>query len=372
MHNVLLLLYTLEAAGAEKVVLSLVDRLDRRRYRPIVCGFRGGSLRAEFERYGIPVYVLDKRRGLDLGVAWRLVRLMKEHDIRIVHSHNFSANLWGRLAAIVAGVPVRIATEHSMPWIKSRIERGLDQSLAPLTTKIVSVSEAVRDAHLREERIRPDRMAVIYNGIERWAGSDQETAAFGYALRTELGIATDAPLCLTVGRLEPPKGHATLFEAIPRILASVPRARFVMAGDGSLRGELEASARLLGIEHAVTFLGARNDVRRLCAVADVAINPAHREGFSIAMLEAMSAGLPIVATDVGGNAEAVISGESGIIVPPKDADALASGAIRVLADRELASMFGSRARQRFEERFTIERMMQSIEALYALADRAVA
>jgi glycosyltransferase involved in cell wall biosynthesis len=367
MHNVLMLLYTLEPAGAEKVVLSLVDRLDRRRFRPVVCAFRGGGLRGAFERHGVPVYVLNKKRGPDPRVFWQLVRLIQRHRINIVHSHNFSANLWGRLAAIVARVPVRIATEHSMPWVKSALQRTIDRSLARVTTRIVSVSGAVREAHMRDEGISPEKITVVYNGIESVTESEATRREFAAALRMRLGLPATGPLCITVGRLEPPKGHQTLLQAVRIIHAHVPDARFLLVGDGSLRSALEELGRRLGIEDSLRFMGARDDVRRLLSVSTVAIVPSTREGFSIAVLEAMAAGLPIVATNVGGNAEALVPDEAGLVVAPLDPRALAEAVRRVLIDPALATRLGSAARKRFEERFTIDHMIHSIEELYSAA-----
>jgi glycosyltransferase involved in cell wall biosynthesis len=364
MHKLMLLLYTLEAAGAEKVVLSLVDGIDRRRYSPVVCAFRGGRLRQSFEDLGIPVYVLNKKRGPDLVALWRLIRLMRQHRISILHSHNFSANLWGRVAAVVARVPVRIATEHSMPSIKTRLERNIDQTLARLTTKIVSVSAAVRDAHVRDEKIDPDKFAVIYNGIKPWTWSEAHRLGFEREFRQMHAVPKGAPLCITVGRLEQPKGHETLLSAVPAILRDVPDARFLFAGDGSLQAQLEAQADVLQIRDRVIFLGARTDVRQLLAICNVAIMPSHREGFSIAILEAMAAGLPIVATNVGGNAEAIISGESGVVVPPGDPEVLAVAVKRLLTDQVQATALGQMARIRFDERFTIDRMIRLHDSLY--------
>jgi glycosyltransferase involved in cell wall biosynthesis len=370
MHSVMMLLYTLEPAGAEKVVLSLVARLDRRRYSPVVCAFRGGALQESFERLGVPVYVLDKKRGADFRTLWRLVQLMRQHRVKILHSHNFSANLWGRLAAVVARVPVRIATEHSMPSIKTALHRIADRLLAHLTTRIVCVAAAVRDAHVRAERISSDKFMVIYNGIDPWTAPKSDSSALGTSFRKRLGIAADSPLCMTVGRLEPPKGHHTLLDAAPQIVKAVPNVRFVLVGDGSLRADLERQANELGIRESVVFLGARSDVRELLAISNLVIVPSHREGFSIAVLEAMAAGRPIVATAVGGNAEALESGKSGLIVRSNDIESLTSASVRLLTDTIFAQRCGAEARRRFEEYFGLEAMVRSHEALYAQGRRS--
>jgi glycosyltransferase involved in cell wall biosynthesis len=267
---------------------------------------------------------------------------------------------------------VRIATEHSMPSIKSRLQRGIDRALAKVTTKIVSVSSAVRDAHIAHEQLDPDKCAVIYNGIDRWDWSDTARREFEDDFRRRCGIPADAPLCIVVGRLEPPKGHDTLLQAVPFILKHLPDARFLLVGDGSLQATLEAQADRLGIRDAIVMLGARTDVRQLLSISDVAINPSHREGFSIAVLEAMAAGLPVVATDVGGNAEAVVSGESGIVVPPGEPEQLAEAVCAILDDRTYAARLGAMASRRFNEHFTLDQMIGSHELLYggSVAERS--
>ncbi len=363
-RSVLLLVYTLEAAGAEKVALALAAGLDRRRFAPVVCAFRGGRLEPAFRALGVPVYVLGKRAGLDAIALARLARVIRRHRVEVLHAHNFSANLWGRVVGLALGVPVRIATEHTMPSIKGPVHRILDRILAPVTTRIVAVSRAVRDAHLRAERLDPARIEVVYNGIDPWDPAGLDLAAYGARLRADLGLPAAARLVTTVGRLEPPKGHEVLLAAAPAILARAPDVRFLLVGDGSRREALEAEARRRGVGEAVVFAGARDDVRPVLAVSTLAVSPSHREGFSITVLEAMSVGTPMVATDVGGNAEAIGDGEGGRIVPPGEPAALAAAVIDLLDDRETAGRLGGQARRRFEARFTVEAMLAGTERLY--------
>jgi L-malate glycosyltransferase len=360
--RVLLLLYTLETAGAEKVVLALAEHLDRRRFEPLVCGFRGGCLLESFRALGVPVVVLGKRRGLDPRALWRLYSLVRRERVDVIHSHNFSANLWGRLVGLLAGVPTLIATEHTVASVKSPLQRSLDRLLARPTARIIAVSRRVEESHVREEAIPAGRFAVVYNGLPAFGAAP--TPDWVAALRASLGVSDGELLVTTVGRLEPPKGHEVLLRATPQILAAVPAARFVLVGDGALGPALRRLADALRVAHAVRFVGFRLDVRSVLAASDLCLIPSLREGFSVTMLEAMSVGAPIVATDVGGNAEAIVSEESGLIVAPGDPMALAAAAVRLLLDREAARALGAAARRRFEAHFTLERMIADTERLY--------
>jgi glycosyltransferase involved in cell wall biosynthesis len=360
--RVLLLLYTLEAAGAEKVVLTLAGHLDRRRFEPLVCGLRGGRLLEAFRALGVPVVVIGKRRRLDPGALWRLYRLVRRERVDVLHSHNFSANLWGRLVGLLAGVPTLIATEHTVSSVKSPLQRWLDRLLARPTARIIAVSRRVQESHVREEAIPAGRFTVVYNGLPAFGPAPTPDGA--RAIRSSLRVADGEFAVTTVGRLEPPKGHEVLLRAAPRILAAAPAARFVLVGEGSLGPALRRLADALGVAHAVRFVGVRSDVRSVLAVSDLCLIPSLREGFSVTMLEAMSVGAPIVATDVGGNAEAIVSGESGLVVPPGDPAAIAAAAVTLLLDREAARALGAAARRRFEAHFTLERMIAETERLY--------
>jgi L-malate glycosyltransferase len=361
--TVLMVVYSLYPAGAERMVLSLTRTMDRSRFRPVVCALKPGRLSLEFERAGVPVHLIGKGRGSDIRALARVTDVVRRERPFVVHSHNFSANLWGRLAALVCGVPVVIATEHSVASIKTRRQRLVDRCLARISSRIVCVSESVRESLIECVGIPPYRTTVIHNGVEVYVPPEDATAR-SEALRASVGVPPGAPLVVTVGRLEPPKGHDTLLRTIPLVAERVPDARFALVGDGSLRTVLEHQADLLGIRERCIFLGHREDVRETMVAANLIVSPSRREGFSLTVLEAMSVRRPIVATDVGGNTEAIVGGECGLIVPPENVAGLADAIVRMLLDPVTADRFAAHAATRFGEMFTLDAMTRKTETLY--------
>jgi len=362
--KVLLLLYGVEAAGAEKVALSIAKNIDKGKFKPVVCALRGGRLLNEFLALNIPVYILGKKRGVDFSIIWKLLRILKTEEIKIIHSHNFSPNFWGRVVGRIARTPVLIITEHTIATAKTRLSKIIDFILSKITDKIIAVSNRVRDSHIKEEKIDHEKLITIYNGIESWNYDNKILGIYKKQFLKELGISSENYLITTIGRLEAPKGHENLLKAIPMVLKAYPKVCFLMVGDGRLKPELETLAERLSVKENVFFVGYRTDVRNILAISDLCIIPSIREGFSITLLEAMSVGKPIVATDVGGNSEAIIDGESGIIVQPGDPNALANGIITVHKNKILGEEMGIKARKRFEEFFTIQKMIDETEKLY--------
>lgn len=362
--KILLLLYSVESAGAEKVALSIAKYVNGNRFKPVVCALRGGRLLNEFLALNVPVYILNKKKGVDLSIVLKLLRILRTEKIKIIHSHNFSPNFWGRIVGKIARIPVLISTEHTVATVKTRLQKTIDYILSKVTDKIIAVSNRVRDSHIKEEGIISEKFITIYNGIEPWDSSNKMINIYKQQLLKELCIFPDNYIITTIGRLEPPKGYDILLKAIPIVLKVNPKSRFLIVGDGYLKTNLETVVEKLKIKENVVFTGLRNDVRNILAISDLCVIPSIREGFSITLLEAMSVGRPIVATDVGGNAEAVIDRESGIIVQPGDPVALANGIITVLKDKKMAEELGIKAQKRFEEFFTIHKMIDETKRLY--------
>lgn len=362
--KVLLLLYSVESAGAEKVALSIAKYINGGRFKPVVCALKGGRLLNEFLALNIPVYILDKKKGVDLSIIPKLFRILRTEKIKIVHSHNFSPNFWGRVIGKTARIPVLISTEHTVATVKTKLHKTIDYILSKVTDKIIAVSNRVRDSHIEEEGIISDKFITIYNGIEPWNSNYKAIESDRHRLLKEFSISPNNYIITTIGRLEPPKGYVHLLESIPMVQNIYPQGYFLIVGDGTLKTELETLADRLGVRKKVYFAGYRSDVRDILAVSDLCVIPSIREGFSVTLLEAMSVGKPIVATDVGGNAEAIINGESGIIIQPGDPVALANGIMEVLKDRKVAEEMGIKAQKRFEEFFTMQKMIDKTERLY--------
>ncbi|MEM5776144.1 MAG: glycosyltransferase, partial [Anaerolineaceae bacterium] len=292
---------------------------------------------------------------LFLGGAFRLFSLLLRQKFDVIETFTHHSNLIGCLLGWTAGVPVRIASHHGriegLPGWANRLHtwmlnRGIAQKMVVVSRQVLE--QAVEDG------IQPGRLVIIPNGVPDAVNNPQHADA----LRADLLPAPTGQVLLAVGRLVAPKAHTFLLNALPGVLEQHPQTAVVLAGDGPLRGELEAEALQLGIASRIRFLGVRADVTDLMAAADLFALPSRSEGMPLALLEAMRAGLPIIATDVPGVREALADGQCGLIVPAEDPAALARALLRFLDDPAFAQQCGQSARVRFEQEFTLQKMMQ--------------
>ena len=367
--RVLQLVESMEVAGAEQVVLSLVRHLDRDRFEPLIgCLTVEGPLAVQAREAGVPVVALGKRAGLDLAVLPKLVRLMRDHRVDLVHTHVWNADVWGRVGAWLARVPVRVTTYHSVDVWKGRRHLAVDYGLARMSAGVVCVSEAVRRFYRDRAGVPESKLSVILNGIDPRAFEAPIDVA---AKRRSLGVPVEGPVFIVVARLLPEKGHRHFLEALHHVRATFPQATGLVVGAGPERPELEAQATKLGLlEGGVQFLGERRDVPELLAASDVFVLPSSiREGLSISLLEAMAARKPVVVTDIGGNRETVEHGRTGLVVPPADSRALAEGLLEVLGDPARARDLAEGGRRKLDREFGVERMVRETELLYGRLSR---
>ncbi len=352
----------LDLGGIERQMLRLLPRLNAGRYRVSLCLLqREGALADELRASGVPVHVLPIEGRLKPRGVRALARLLRDEGVSIAHAHVREANTTATVAARLAGVPVVIATIHNMASIQGRRRILQDRLLDRWRDAVVCVSERVKEDYCRTIGVRPEKVEVIYNGLdlERFVSGGKPRGE----VRSALGLAPDDRLVLTVARLHPQKAHEVLIEAAGAVTSACPSARFALAGEGPRRAELERLVRDRGLAERFLFLGSRADVADLCRAADVACLSSVHEGFSNVVLECLASGLPFVATDVGGNREAIQEGLSGYLVPPGDAAGIARRLIELLTDDALRARMaeGARARSR---RFSLEETQRATEALY--------
>jgi len=362
------LVEALGTGGLERVVQSLVRHADARRFRvEVLCAVRGGPLAAEIEASGTTVRVLGTAgyRPRDiLGAA----RLLKGIGADILHSHGHFAGVLGRGAAWWSGVPVRVHHLHTIDTTLREKHRRLEQVLARLSERVVCCSGAVESHAARDLRIPARLLALVPNGID-----PPPPAARAEAL--DLLGRPAAPVVGCVGGLARHKGQAVLLRAIDRLSGGGAGPTVVFVGDGPERPALEAGAAALAGRARVLFLGERADARRLLPAFDVVVVPSiEREGFGLAALEAMDAGVAVVASRVGGLPEVVQDGRSGLLVPPGDEAALAAAIARLLSRPDERGQFGAEGRRRVESSFRAAPMTRRIETVYeeALCERRAA
>lgn len=362
-----------ESGGTERHVLALARRVDRSRFDlSLITTAGGGSLLGDFSAL-LPVTVFgDPRQGKrfrtgpleQLRTIARMARLLRRARPDILHAYLPAANVIGPIAARLAGVRRVIVSKRALAEYKRLYP--LLRRVEPIGNRLADVvlvnSDAVRRDVERTETHWEGKFRKIYNGaapLEPWTPGEIE------AFRLREGLPLRAPLILCVSNFYPYKGHGELVEAAERIVSSFPDAVFLFTGRDS--GTLEATRELVrsrGIEGSVRFLGSRTDVPELLRASDLFVHPSREEGFSNAILEAMSAGLPVVAFDVGGNAEAVEHGVTGLLAPARDSGALAGAMAELLGDSGLRRTMGEAGRRRAAESFSLDRMVAEVEAMY--------
>lgn len=351
----------MHTGGAESLVIEHVRRA-RPGVRSLVVALNRGGPAMELAREAGAEAVLLGKGGARLSALGRLSRLLRERRVDVVNAHNPVGAFYGTVGARLAGVPAVLRTEHSIhyPGRGGRLYQLADPWLVRATDRVICVCDASRRSLLPRAGARAPRFVTVYNGI-----SEAPPAAPAAEVRARLGLAADEPFALTVGSLTPQKAQDVLLDAFARTVARVPRARLFVAGEGRLESALRARHARLGLGDRAVFLGARLDVADLVAACDVFVLSSSREGLSVTLLEAMRAGRACVATDVGGNAEAVEHGVTGRVVPPGDATALGDALAEALAEPAALAAWGRAGRERWERLFTAERMVRETERLYA-------
>lgn len=355
--------------GAQEHVLGLLTRIDPTRYDVHVLSLSPGSTVRKLQRSGISVTVIDEPD--DAIATGAVAALLAELRPEIVHSHMYRAELVGTRAAIALGEigrprPYIVSTVHSSR-IRSEEDRRVLRLLTPRIDRLIAVSRSIVEK-LQHEGRDTAPTSLIHNGVDLERYDHQEPCC---TLREEYDLPSEGPIVGVVARLEPEKGHATLLEAWPSVLAAVPDATLLVVGEGSRREALEALAHELGVAERVVFTGRRDDVPAVTAALDVAVLPSYREAQGLTILEAMALSRPIVASNVGGIPEMVEDGITGLLVPAHDPDALGAAIVRLLRDHPLADTLGRAGHDLVHDKFCIERMVAAVEQIYDEGARAV-
>ena len=359
------LVENLNRGGLERVVVDLARAQHAAGHEcRVVCLYEHGLLADELASRGVGVHACGKRDGLDLRALREARRLLRDAGADVLHTHNTVTHYYGVAASLGLGIRRIVTTRHGM-GSRDRISRRewlFNRSLR-FTDRVVTVCEAARRDLVDRGVMREAILAVVPNGIPVAAIAPSSEAARA-RLAAQLGVAPRTRLIGSVGRLNWAKDQATLIRAFGRVHAKYPDTALVLVGDGSLRGELEDLAAAEQAADAVHFLGDRDDVHELLGGLDAFALASITEGYSIALLEACAAGLPIVATRVGGNAEIVRDGERGLLVEPGDPVAFAERLERLLAEPAFARRLGRQGRAWAEVHGTTESMLEHYLRIY--------
>jgi len=372
------LVNSLVVGGAERVVTMLATHADRSRFEVIPCAIRASGpleedLRAasiHYEILGIrrrsianPMFLADVRR-----LLVEIVETARRFRVDIIHAHLTENTLLAVLAARRLEHLKVCATVHSVVFSPQRgplslrgwLKRTAIERIFCRADRIIAVSREVAQAVQATSKVPLERITTIPNGVEP---NPYHTERDRFALRKSLNLPLNRPIVASVGRLIHLKGYQHL-EAALALIPSERRPLALIIGDGPDRNQLEARAIALGLSEDIRFLGYRRDVPAVLAASDLFVLPSLWEGLPLALLEAMSAGLPVVATSVGGNAEVLEEGKSGLLVPPRNETALARAMSRLLENPLQGQAMGRMARRRFDQRFSLCTFVRSHECLY--------
>lgn len=362
------LVHMIGPGGGETIAVESAIGLDPARFDRVLCVGRWdpieevepsvGMLRRARES-GVRVLHLRRPARFAIWAWWPLLRLLRRERVDILHGHMFGSNVWACLLGRLARVPVVVCHEHMWSYGGGRLRAWIDRWLiARWSNAFIAVSEAGLRSMIEVERIRPQDVVLIRNGVRALPPGDPKL------VREELGIGEEAPVLLAVGTLRSEKAYPVLIEAAAALVGSVPELQVLIAGEGVERPKLETLIAELGMSEVVTLLGVRADISDLLAAADVAVCCSDFEGGPLSVMEYMGAGLPVIATRVGGLPELIHDGENGVLIPPRDPDALAAAAARLLADPALCQRLGEAGAELREREYGIDGYIARLEGLY--------
>jgi len=359
----------LPRGGVERYICDTYPRLNTEKFQVRqLCIKRRGELADELEERGVPVDVVPMSSRLSPAGIWKVARYMRRHKFDVVHAHMYRSNVPATIAAKLAGVPIVVTHIHSVDRWETRRQLAMDRFLCRWRSSVPCVSRCVQKDTVRQLGLDDEKAPVLYNGvdIERFDRPELREPT-----RESLGLSGDDVAILYTGRLVNIKNPDILTKIASEVLPQHQNAYLFVAGEGPRGDDLEATAGGLPCGDRVRFLGFRDDVPALLQATDVAISPSFKEGFSLAVIETLASGTPLVATDVGGNAEAIEDGKSGVIVAARDDEAFLKALEALVDDPERRKVLSAGAVER-AQRFSLENTVSELEALYMRLSQKIA
>lgn len=372
---ILYVIRSLEKGGTEDQLIALVRHVHRKTHQCHVFVLEPGGrhestlsdLCVSVHSGGLKHSDIHRAPWKLIFALWQLIKLTRHLRPQVVHSFLPLSTFMGAMAGRITRVPLNITSRRALATHQERhsILKLLDRFANQWSHYVTVNSKAVWKDTIQRDKIDPSKLQLIYNGLDtrpfESARSQRKT------MRRQLDVKGNELLIISVANLISYKGHADLIQAAKQVIAAIPKSRFVLVGeDRGIQKCLENQVKELGISDRVMFLGQRDDIPELLAASDLFVLSSHEEGFSNAVLESMAAGLPVVATDVGGNREAILDGVTGRLVPSKDPDRLAEKMILVLDAPSIANTQGVEGRIRVNRMFPVEKMIDAHLRLYGL------
>lgn len=365
--NILHLISSRGLYGAERVLINLVKHYDKRKITPYVALLRDSRAPAHelIEKViqgGGREIVVPCRKWLDLKALNQVCASVRQHEIDLLHCHEMKGRLYGLFVSKRLYLPT-LTTHHN--WIRNKLSttvfEALDAFYIRFFNKIIPVSAGVKKM-LNKIAIPDKQMTVILNGIDLPEFRGDKYAA--RALRQSLKIDIEAPIVGIVGRLSIEKGHSFFLEAAQKVLQKNPYTRFIVVGDGELRNELQNQTRALMIENAVHFTGFQKNIADFYALMDICVMPSLLEGTPMALLEAMAAGVPMIASETGGIPRIITNGYNGVLVKPADSQALANAILQLMEPPTDCQYLSTNAQKTIQAKYSATRMTRQYEDEY--------
>lgn len=361
---VLHVVHSLNLGGAERLASQLVTTLRDEFDVAVACLDDAGLWAGEVRAAGVPVFELFRQPGIDLAVPVRLARLARARGARLVHAHQYSPFFYAALGRALAPATRLLFHEHGRhyPEVSSPKRIAVNRHvLRHLITRVVAVSADVRERLVTYEGLPRELIEVVYNGTK---APPPASAAERRAIRERLGLAPDAIVAGTVGRLDPVKNVPLAIRSLAALRQAHPSIRLLVIGDGPARREIEDAAAAAGVTDAVVMTGFRDDAQDLVRAMDLFLLPSKTEGTSLALIGAMAAGIPAIATAVGGNPEVIDDGVTGLLVPTESEPGLTAAMRALIGDPERARAMGAAGREAYLARFTFDGMVDRFRAIY--------
>ena len=352
-------------SGTEKHLFELLQHIDRERFKPYVITCEGAEdFKQEIEDMGIPVQILDINKVYgkkEFHIMKELKKFIKKESIKIIQTFHINPDIYGTVLAKFSGIPIVISSRRDMGFNRNKNNIICYKFLNNFVDKIICVSEAVKQLVIKEEGVKESKIKVIYNGI-RQDYLDKKVDAI--AEKQKFGFNGHTPIVGMLANFNPIKGHFYFLEAAALIKNEIPEVQFVLAGRGPFEPKIREKTAGLGLNDCVHFIGHRRDIPETISIMDILVVPSLSEGFSNTVIEALYMRKPIVATNVGGNPEAVINNKTGILVPPESSTNIAQSVFRLLENEALRRELGNNGRRLVEERFLFNKMISETINLY--------
>jgi len=347
-------------AGAERQLYELVNGINREKFLPIVISLsQGGYWAQEIRKNNIQVIEIPRKKSKEIARLFKLIKLLKTIKPQVVHTYLFPGNFYGRIAAIFTRVPVIISSERNLPEVgkdKNILQLLIDKLLLIFTDAIICNSHKARKFLAREYSFTSGKLFTVHNGI--CMKEHAKIISNNYSDKTHKIIGT-------VGRLSPQKNYVLFLEMAKIILErSRGNIQFMIVGDGPLKDELMNYAERIGIANNILFTGERSDISELLQGMDIFVMTSLYEGLSNSIMEAMLSGLPVVATDVGGNDELIIDKVTGFLCPSNNVSALSEAVLHLIENESEAILMGEKGKNKMLNEFQIDKMVSCTEQIY--------